>query len=358
MCTDFLKKAAYSCYEADYTLTIDERIQLAEYAKSAGMYDAAEKLYKSLPECEKVNLGLADTYHLQKKYAQAKRLYYDTWVKYSPAIAKKRLNGLCLELSSNYFINCPKKSGVLRDYDGKEISFDRGNIPVKGTLKFSEDGAVFLIEVNVLMRRISDMRLTKPVRPIIQGIKQWQGNYLVFGGYPIEARVKCTTELRRRSSLIVNIFDDETTDSIADILKKFGKRGKRSASILSARRQSAASVGKSWRLGAVKYINLYEQDLLNIPRCKFLMRHEFGHILGLDDMYQERSEGRKGVYEVYPDIEMFRIKGNIFNMIMCSEDAPVTFKDIEMALLAYRDGIIQRFQQTNGKGEISQALKN
>ena len=362
MQNDFFKKARQTCYTPDYTLSTSERMLLADYAKSAGLLDAAEKLYKSLPSSEKTNICLADTYRMQQRYGDAKRLYYDTTLRYSSAKARKLLNGLCLDLSKEYlsiaYQDTAKQKGLLRDFDGREIAFERSKIPVKGKITAKEDKVLFELELNVLVRRLADMHLEAPARPIIQGIKQWQGSYSVFGGYPVEVKIKCTSELKRKSSLIINIFDDDTTDSITGILQKLGNRGKRSASILSARRQSAALLANQWRLGAVKYINLYEQDLLSIPKCKFLMRHEFGHILGLDDMYAEPSDGRMGVNEVYPDIEMFKIRGNLFNMVMCSVDAPVTFKDIEMVLLAYMDGEIQRFQLKNGKGKISRALNH
>lgn len=84
---------------------------------------------------------------------------------------------------------------------------------------------LFELELNVLMRRLADMRLEAPARPIIQGIKQWQGSYSVFGGYPVEVKIKCTSELKRKSSLILNIFDDDTTGSITGILSKARKQG-------------------------------------------------------------------------------------------------------------------------------------
>ena len=45
MHNDFFKKARQTCYTPDYTLSTSERMLLADYAKSAGLLDAAEKLY-------------------------------------------------------------------------------------------------------------------------------------------------------------------------------------------------------------------------------------------------------------------------------------------------------------------------
>lgn len=72
MQNDFFKKARQTCYTPDYTLSTSERMLLADYAKSAGLLDAAEKLYKSLPSSEKTNIRLADTYRMQQRYGDAK----------------------------------------------------------------------------------------------------------------------------------------------------------------------------------------------------------------------------------------------------------------------------------------------
>lgn len=129
MQNDFFKKARQTCYTPDYTLSTSERMLLADYAKSAGLLDAAEKLYKSLPSSEKTNICLADTYRMQQRYGDAKRLYYDTTLRYSSAKARKLLNGLCLDLSKEYlsiaYQDTAKQKGLLRDFDGREIAFER-----------------------------------------------------------------------------------------------------------------------------------------------------------------------------------------------------------------------------------------
>lgn len=337
-------------------LTDDIRIREAAAALEAGNTDAPRELAAGMKAGEDKLLLTARICEAAGDADGAKRNYYDAVRRYSSSRARLALNALCSKLIAEYSTG-EVKTGELRDYDGNIVAFDRRDIPVCARLIFDGQKSVMDIRLNIVQRNMADMSLTKPARAVIQGIKQWQGSYRVFGGYPLEIRISCTYELRRSKSLIINVLDDETTDSVGSMLSKLGKRGKRGAEILNARRQSAAVIGNTWRPSGVKYINIYEKDLLSVPRCKYLLRHEFGHVLGLDDMYAEAADGRAGVKEVYPDIEMLRIRGSIFNMVMCSADAPVTFKDAEMALLAYRDGEIQRFQPRNGKGDISRALR-
>ena len=337
-------------------LTDDIRVREALAALDAGETDAARELAAGIKAGEDRLLLTARISEAAGDAEGAKRNYYDAVRTYNSSRARQALNALCSNLIAEYSTG-EVKTGEMRDYDGNAVAFDRGDIPVCARLIYDGRLSVMDIRLNVVQRNMADMSLSKPARAVIQGIKQWQGSYSVFGGYPLEIRISCTYELRRSKSLIINVLDDETTDSVGSILNKLGKRGRRGAEILNARRQSAAVIGNTWRPSGVKYINIYEKDLMSVPRCKFLLRHEFGHVLGLDDMYAEAADGRAGVKEVYPDIEMLRIRGCIFNMVMCSVDAPVTFKEAEMALLAYRDGVIQRFQLRDGKGEISRALR-
>ncbi len=330
-----------------------ELIALAKKAFSAGDILLAEELITPLKRSSERQLLMAELCAIKGDYSKAKVLYHNASVSYRSSKARLALNSLCLELAGK---SADAKSGVLKDNHGSEISFNRKGVPVEGRLIYEDGKAVFDIRLNVVQRRLSHMKLEKPARAIIQGIKQWQGSYTVFGGYPIDVRIKCTTDLNKHNSLIINILDDQTTDSVTSILKKLGKKGQRSADILNSRRQTAASFGRVWRLNSIKYINLFEKDLSSVPHCKFISRHEFGHILGLDDMYAEKSDGREGVTADFAGLAPFHIKDSLYNMIMCSVDAPVIYKDIEMALLAYRDNEQQCYQLKFGKGIISKAL--
>ncbi len=330
-----------------------ELLALAKKALTSGDILLAEELITPLKRSSERQLLMAELCAVKGDYSKAKVLYHNAAASYRSSKARLALNSLCLELAGK---SADAKTGTLRDHKGSEISFNRKGIPVEGHLIYEDGKAIFDIHLNVVQRRLSDMKLEKPARAVIQGIKQWQGSYTVFGGYTIDVRIKCTTDLNKHNSLIINILDDQTTDSVSSILKKLGKKGRRSADILNARRQTAASFGRVWRLNGIKYINLYEKDLLSVPHCKFISRHEFGHILGLDDMYAEKSDGREGVCADFECLAPFHIKDSLYNMIMCSVDAPVIYKDIEMALLAYRDNKQQCYQLKFGRGIISEAL--
>ena len=117
MQADYLKKVCRDCYVVDYTMSAQERMMIADFASSSGLYIAAEKLYLSLPKSERVNLRLAQNYRDQGEFAMAKKLYYDTYLRYRSVEAKKRLNELCSELYKEYSSDFTIKSGAILYYD-------------------------------------------------------------------------------------------------------------------------------------------------------------------------------------------------------------------------------------------------
>ena len=318
--------------------------------------EEAFTLVSTLPFCEKKLLTLAEICEKKGDVSGAKQNLLRAQKSFGTSLSKLALSNFMKRRREAFIASLPKKSGEIT-FCGKPVRFNVKNVPVCAKTQFKDGKNTLIIDVNLVMRSMRDLKLKKPDRAVIQGIKGWQGEYRVFGGYPVNVKINCTSRLKKKNSLIINILDKKTADSVVSILSKLGgKNAKRSARIIEQKRQSAAAFGLSWRPSGVKYINIFEEDLIDVRRCKFLIRHEFGHILGLDDMYSEKEDGRPGVLKNYPDIEFYRLSGKEFYMVMCSYDAPVCDKEIEMTLLAYLEKKLQRFYPRFNKGEISKAL--
>ena len=88
-----------------------------------------------------------------------------------------------------------------------------------------------------------------------------------------------------------------------------------------------------------------------------MAKHEFGHVLGLGDLYFSPKDGLYGVQkDEYPELESYRINDRMFYLVMCDHHAPVSNNDIEMVILAFSENRKQNYQMQKGKGEISKAL--
>ena len=86
-------------------------------------------------------------------------------------------------------------------------------------------------------------------------------------------------------------------------------------------------------------------------------RHEFGHILGLGDLYASETDGLEGVAAgQYEELSCFHLYGRQYHLVMCDPEAPVSNNDIEMVLLAFSSNRFQRFQSDSSGRELSEAL--
>ena len=85
-------------------------------------------------------------------------------------------------------------------------------------------------------------------------------------------------------------------------------------------------------------------------------RHEFGHILGLGDLYVSEIDGYEGVEPgSYPELDCFQMFDKYYRAVMCDHHAPVSNNDIEMVVMAFSKNKFQAFQK--GKhDDVSEAL--
>ncbi len=90
---------------------------------------------------------------------------------------------------------------------------------------------------------------------------------------------------------------------------------------------------------------------------RHVAKHEFGHALGLEDLYEERADRREGVPKgTYPELDGFYLCGRSYNLVMCDHHGPISNNDVEMVVLAFSENKAQLYQPDRWKGRISDAL--
>ena len=86
-------------------------------------------------------------------------------------------------------------------------------------------------------------------------------------------------------------------------------------------------------------------------------KHEFGHALGLGDLYASAVDSLSGVEKgTYAELDSYVINDKFYNLVMCDHHGPISNNDIEMVILAFRENKMQLFQPSRLKGKISSAL--
>lgn len=254
-------------------------------------------------------------------------------------------------------------------FDNKPITINRkGRLtPVDAELISADEGHELHISTNLCIfdEGINDQELFK--KAVMDGVKEWDGEYKVFKDQKIKVITDITVNER--------IFDSVKVFALSDDMLKWMtfagrliplKKGKdRLENFIRNRRSFAVPGMKKWSVHSKKIIYILDSDgtFSDYDEIKKLTKHEFGHVLGLGDLYRSLPDGLMGVkHGKYKDLDKYRrdIFKNYhqYDIVMC-DNGRVTDNDIEMVILAFRDNEMQHYQEnySNRKKEkISDAL--
>ncbi len=255
-------------------------------------------------------------------------------------------------------------TGPLIGFDGKPVKIDRKGVltPVDAVLKYENGRNILYLSVNLsIIAACEDEEYECFCSAVRRGIRMWEGEYEVFGGQKVTVTINITEDKRLYDSIYICRLDGEMADGVQKMIDHIGtdEAKKHAGNIFKARRSFAnIGIGK-WSVHSRKIIYIQGDDerLNDEYTVSHVVKHEFGHALGLGDLYEDKADGLTGVdSEAYEEINAYKITDKFYNLVMCDSAGVVSNNDIEMVLLAFRDNRMQLFQPFRRLKDISEAL--
>ena len=283
--------------------------------------------------------------------------------------ARTLLNRLCAEKYEELFP--PKKSdpaapaGVLTDFDGKEIKIDRRGLltPVDAVLTCEDGRSVLTLSANISLLAVEPLENEDRVMDaVIAGIEEWGGQYRVFGDQPLEVRLEITRENRLLDSVFVLPLTDDFRRQLEKTVKaapSTKENRKRISGILHDRRSFATGGIFKWSVRSRKTIYLQSSNgsFSDYAELQAVAKHEFGHVLGLGDLYESPTDKLPGVESgTYRELDGYCVSDRFYNLVMCDHHGPVSNNDIEMIVLAFSENRMQLYQTRFHGKRVSKAL--
>ena len=249
---------------------------------------------------------------------------------------------------------------MIYDFNNKPLKIKKKGKIYPVDVELTEEGKdVLNISVNICFwELVSDMDadLSEWKKAVIEGIRDWGGEYKVFGDQPLSVRISVEETDKIIDSVIIAVYDEEMSKTVVD---QCGKLNYKKINELFGQGRSCAVKGLpiiGWKSYAPRLVCLMHPTLRDLNYARAASRHEFGHVLGLGDLYKDPENGLQGVDGgAYKDIEKYYLGDSYYNMVMCN-NGPVRDNDIEMLLLAFETDKFQNYQKQKKRDKISEAL--
>ena len=282
------------------------------------------------------------------------------------AQARSLLNTYC-DTQYNYrfgnLSKAPNPDGSLVDFDGSPIHIDRSGVftPIDAKLDRCGDENVLTLSLNAAFFYSNDLENTRTFeRAVLSGFKAWAGDYKVFGGQQLKVEVNITTEDRLFDNVMIMPITSDAADIMKSVSNALGSdEKKKQVDDILTNRRSFATAGLKWSVTSRKVIFIQSTTgrFDDLEEIKHVAKHEFGHALGLGDLYSSPVDRLEGVAPgTYRELDSYRITKRLYNLVMCDHHGPVSNNDIEMVILAFRKNRMQLYQPGMIRGKISEAL--
>ena len=265
-----------------------------------------------------------------------------------------------------------KTSGPLRDFNGKKIKINRSGllVPVDAKLTCEHGENELRLSTNIGFIYMDDsLRLNKRAfeKAVAAGFKAWEGVYQVFGDQRLKVSLEIVEEDRYfdqvlvvplsskdvngikkhiKDSKLLSVLQNEKTTGVFDTLNK-------------EKRSFAINGIREWSVRTRKFIYFQQEndDFSDFDEIQNVAKHEFGHVLGIGDLYRDPSIQLNGVGKgKYSELDAFHVSENSYYQVMDDCYAPVSNNDIEMVVLAFATNKFQRFQPDQRGSKVSEAL--
>ena len=251
---------------------------------------------------------------------------------------------------------------MITGFDGKPIEIEKKGFLYPVNMELCETQGQNYLHICVRSYFASTLTedfetITRWKECIFQGFQEWAGEYTVFGGQQLSVTV--TTEESSSPSIdtvpILCLSEEKAREFILQYTNQ-NQQASIEKALLAQRSFSTTMIEGvvSWNSILPRYIVLMPTAFESERILQRTAKHEFGHILGLGDSYQDADLGYQGV-GMYHDILPYYDKQRGFDMVM-DNCGPVRNNDIEMVILAFFTNRFQNYQSFQNSLAVSHAL--
>ena len=279
--------------------------------------------------------------------------------------ARSFLSAWCMKNYRDAFPAAETENGPLTDFEGNRIVIHRtGNlVPVDAVLEYTAEGKnilTFSLNLSILDEGadVADPAALK--KAVIDGIRMWEGHYTVFGGQQLEIKINITEEERLFDNVVIVLMAGKMLRYVNKALSfRHSEAAARTKAAIRDKRSQATMGIKKWTVRSRKNILLHSQTgrFDDYDEITHVIKHEFGHVLGLGDLYQESEAGLPGVPAgSYSELDCFIVTDQLYNLVMCDHHGIISNNDVEMVVLAFSENRMQQYQPSKRIKTISKAL--
>ncbi len=276
--------------------------------------------------------------------------------------ARAFLNAYCEERYHKQIDVPDPDKGALVDFNGKPIKINRKGVltPIDAVLEYKDGINILSLSANVVFLYYGDEAISDRFeQAVYKGILAWQGEYEVFGGQKLKLQISLTNNGNVFDNLFVIPITGEMGTAIQSASNIINTRERKAEinNMIEAKR--SFMTGGNWTANSRKVICIQSDDgrFDDYEEIMHVTKHEFGHALGLGDLYANAADSLEGVKKgTYTELDSYAIKDKFYNLVMCDHHGPISNNDIEMVVLAFRENKMQLYQPSRLKGKISLAL--